>query len=79
MDDFVLEITPDNIHGRLLVDVREIDEWHAGHAPNAIHVPLSEIQNGWTPNISGCITSQPMRPGTIMPFGARLPALHWMR
>lgn len=26
-----------------LIDVREDDEWRAGHAPNAVHVPLSEL------------------------------------
>lgn len=26
-----------------LVDVREDDEWQAGHAPDAVHVPLSEL------------------------------------
>jgi rhodanese-related sulfurtransferase len=26
-----------------LLDVREHDEWHAGHAPDAVHVPLSEL------------------------------------
>lgn len=25
----------------LLVDVREVDEWQAGHAPWAVHLPLS--------------------------------------
>ncbi|GAB3143289.1 rhodanese-like domain-containing protein [Micromonospora sonneratiae] len=29
--------------GALLVDVREPDEWAAGHAPAAIHVPLGEL------------------------------------
>lgn len=28
----------------LLVDVREDHEWDAGHAPRAIHVPLSEVE-----------------------------------
>lgn len=28
--------------GALLLDVREPDEWSAGHAPEAVHVPL-----GW--------------------------------
>jgi rhodanese-related sulfurtransferase len=28
----------------LLVDVREQDEWTAGHAPGAIHVPLGTLQ-----------------------------------
>lgn len=27
----------------VLVDVREADEWAAGHAPNAIHIPLGEL------------------------------------
>ncbi len=29
--------------GALLVDVREQDEWDAGHAPGAVHLPLSEL------------------------------------
>jgi rhodanese-related sulfurtransferase len=29
--------------GAVLVDVREPGEWHAGHAPEAVHVPLREI------------------------------------
>jgi rhodanese-related sulfurtransferase len=27
----------------VVVDVREADEWAAGHAPNAVHVPLGEV------------------------------------
>ncbi|MDQ6648688.1 MAG: rhodanese-like domain-containing protein [Actinomycetota bacterium] len=27
----------------VLLDVREDDEWAAGHAPEALHVPLSEL------------------------------------
>lgn len=27
----------------LVVDVREDDEWHAGHAPNAIHIPMGSL------------------------------------
>jgi rhodanese-related sulfurtransferase len=26
-----------------LVDVREHDEWNAGHAPGALHIPLGEL------------------------------------
>ncbi|WP_433179132.1 rhodanese-like domain-containing protein [Actinoallomurus sp. CA-150999] len=26
-----------------LLDVRELDEWQAGHAPRAIHIPLSQL------------------------------------
>lgn len=29
--------------GVVLVDVREDDEWEAGHAPDAVHVPLGEV------------------------------------
>ena len=29
--------------GAYLLDVREIDEWVAGHAPEAVHIPMSEI------------------------------------
>ena len=29
--------------GALLLDVREPDEWQAGHAPGAMHVPMREI------------------------------------
>lgn len=27
----------------MLLDVREPDEWAAGHAPGAIHIPLAEV------------------------------------
>lgn len=30
--------------GALLLDVREDDEWAAGHAPQAQHLPMSRIQ-----------------------------------
>jgi rhodanese-related sulfurtransferase len=29
--------------GALLLDVRESNEWQAGHAPDAVHVPLGEL------------------------------------
>ncbi len=29
--------------GAFLIDVREHDEWTAGHAPDAVHVPLGEL------------------------------------
>jgi rhodanese-related sulfurtransferase len=29
--------------GAFLLDVREDDEWTAGHAPEAVHVPLREL------------------------------------
>ena len=28
---------------RVLLDVREDDEWTAGHAPDAVHVPMTEL------------------------------------
>jgi rhodanese-related sulfurtransferase len=27
----------------VILDVREQDEWDAGHAPEAVHIPLSEL------------------------------------
>ncbi|QYC37759.1 molybdopterin biosynthesis protein MoeB [Nonomuraea coxensis DSM 45129] len=27
-----------------LLDVREQDEWLAGHAPHAVHIPMTQIQ-----------------------------------
>jgi rhodanese-related sulfurtransferase len=27
----------------VILDVRELDEWEAGHAPEAVHIPLSEL------------------------------------
>lgn len=27
----------------VLLDVREDDEWEAGHAPSALHVPMSQV------------------------------------
>lgn len=27
----------------VLLDVREADEWAAGHAPDAVHIPLGEL------------------------------------
>jgi rhodanese-related sulfurtransferase len=29
--------------GAMLLDVREPDEWQAGHAPTAVHLPMSTI------------------------------------
>lgn len=28
---------------RVLLDVRENDEWVAGHAPDAVHIPMTEL------------------------------------
>jgi rhodanese-related sulfurtransferase len=44
----VPEITPEEVAvlvdgGALLLDVREADEWQAGHAAAASHIPMREI------------------------------------
>ena len=33
-------------HGAVLLDVREPDEWTAGHAPAALHLPLGQLAPG---------------------------------
>ena len=49
----VPEITPDEAWRALaedaivLVDVREPDEWEAGRAPGAVHVPLGALDARW--------------------------------
>jgi rhodanese-related sulfurtransferase len=35
--------------GALLLDVRELDEWAAGHAPGAVHVPLGQLDPATLP------------------------------
>ncbi|AYJ51458.1 rhodanese-like domain-containing protein [Rhodococcus sp. P1Y] len=27
----------------ILLDVRENEEWHSGHAPGAVHIPMAEV------------------------------------
>ncbi|MFP3986102.1 rhodanese-like domain-containing protein [Streptomyces sp. E11-3] len=45
-------LTPTQAHQRtadgqaVLLDVRETAEWNAGHAPSALHLPLSRLQAG---------------------------------
>ena len=34
---------PGSPGGVVLLDVREDDEWQAGHAPGALHVPLGQV------------------------------------
>ena len=40
-------VTPRQAHdrppGSVLLDVRENDEWDAGHAPGAVHVPMGRL------------------------------------
>ena len=41
------DVTPHDANapadGHVLLDVRELHEWAAGHAPHAVHLPLSEL------------------------------------
>ena len=38
------ELQPKDIaDDAVILDVREQDEWDAGHAPNSVHIPLAEI------------------------------------
>lgn len=44
----VIEIDPVEAHrlvvgGALMIDVREDDEWAAGHAPVALHLPMGQV------------------------------------
>jgi rhodanese-related sulfurtransferase len=40
----VASVTVDRVPaGACLLDVREPDEWAAGHAPGAVHIPMSEL------------------------------------
>lgn len=34
---------PEVPDGAVLLDVRENDEWAAGHAPQAVHVPMGQV------------------------------------
>lgn len=36
---------PEIPDGAYLLDVREADEWSAGHAPDAHHMPMGEVPN----------------------------------
>jgi len=39
----VAELAPALPEGTVLLDVREDDEWNAGHAPEAQHIPMGEL------------------------------------
>lgn len=48
-------LTPQQAHARtgdgaaVLLDVRETPEWQAGHAPGALHLPLTLLMTGAAP------------------------------
>lgn len=37
-------VRPADVGDDLLLDVREDDEWAAGRAPSAVHLPMSQLQ-----------------------------------
>lgn len=41
--------------GAPLLDVREDDEWRAGHAPDAVHIPMSAIVERVAEIPEGCV------------------------
>jgi rhodanese-related sulfurtransferase len=43
MDQQLPEIGPRDVGDTFLLDVREPDEWSAGRAPGALHIPLSQL------------------------------------
>jgi rhodanese-related sulfurtransferase len=50
MRDSVPEVTAEHgqqmvEEGAVLLDVREADEWDAGHAPEAVWIPMGELQH----------------------------------
>jgi rhodanese-related sulfurtransferase len=46
----------------VLLDVRENDEWAAGHAPGAVHIPIGQIQQ----RIDELATLLPDRPVRVI-------------
>lgn len=54
----VEEITVDQLaDDALVLDVREQDEWDAGHVPGAVHIPMSEVPDrvSEVPMVSGAL------------------------
>jgi rhodanese-related sulfurtransferase len=38
-----VEDVPEDLTGTAILDVREDDEWAAGHLPGAVHIPLHQL------------------------------------
>lgn len=36
-------VNPGDVADTFLLDVREHEEWSAGHAPHAVHVPMNDV------------------------------------
>jgi rhodanese-related sulfurtransferase len=51
-------VPPAEVGDDLLLDVREQDEWDAGHAPQAVHVPLHELP-GRLSDVQARLAEQP--------------------
>lgn len=61
-------VVSDVPEGAVLLDVREDDEWAAGHAPAAVHVPIGQV----VARLDEIATSVPDRPvHVICRSGAR--------
>ena len=57
----------DRAEGAVLVDVREDDEWRAGHTPDAVHIPMRQVAADTLPtgppDLLHLPFRQPVRPG----------------
>lgn len=50
------DVTPQDVaDDAVILDVREQNEWDAGHAPNAVHIPLGDLPQrlGAVPDVDG--------------------------
>ncbi|MDQ2758021.1 MAG: rhodanese-like domain-containing protein [Actinomycetota bacterium] len=58
----------------LVLDVREQDEWDEGHAPQAVHIPLSQLVErlGELPHVDGTL------PVTCKAGGRSAQAVTWL-
>jgi len=56
---------PDVADDAIILDVREPDEWSAGHAPGAVHVPLMDLpaRLGDLPDVDGATLAVVCRSG----------------
>jgi len=69
------QVTPaDLADDALVLDVREQDEWDAGHAPHAVHIPLSQLAErvGDLPQVTGTL------PVTCKAGGRSAQAVQWL-